>query len=185
MDCHWIMYWRSWSPDDEHCFTFRAPWGWHFFFSFLENVSPTIGWIAITLLTEDKFLSCPENLKVSRRHPDAQTTSAGSYWGSQTGFFSQTGGWAVWYNYNCSTLSLFVNGGHHLCLTLQRFCPEPPRDTEKECQTRQPNNVQSLQRLRANLIHPWRLAAGQLRDTLSDLCRGYKRVFPPSLHDDD
>ena len=72
-----------------------------------------------------------------------------------------------------SLVPLFVNGGHHLCLTLQRFCPEPPRDTEKECQTRQPNNVQSLQRLRANLIHPWHLAAGQLRDTLSDLCRGF------------
>ena len=79
-----------------------------------------------------------------------------------------------------SPVPLYVNKGHHLCLTLQRYCPDPPRDTEKECQTRQPNNVQSLQRLGAYLVHPWRLAAGQLHDALSDLCQGYGRVFPPS-----
>ena len=40
---------------------------------------------------------------------------------------------------------------------LLRYCSRPPLDTEELLQSRQPNSVQSLQHLRVNLVHPWRL----------------------------
>lgn len=51
------------------------------------------------------------------------------------------GGWAVWYSNNWRT-----------GLPFNRHC-HTPHKTEEACQTIEPNNVQSLQQLKANLIH--------------------------------
>lgn len=56
-------------------------------------------------------------------------------------------------------------------------CPRPPHDTAESCQPKQSHNVPSLRHHGSNLIHPWRLATGELFDCLSDLCQGYQRVF--------
>ncbi len=56
----------------------------------------------------------------------------------------------------CDT-PIFKYGNHHPGLPLDRHCPQLPRDTEEAHQSRQPNNVQSHQHLRANLIHIRRL----------------------------
>ena len=57
--------------------------------------------------------------------------------------------------------------------------------TEEVCQPRQPNNVQSLQHLRANVIHTWHLAAQQTpkssdsASTTEDVLVLVQELFPP------
>lgn len=43
-------------------------------------------------------------------------------------------------------------------LSLHRYCPHPQYDTEELFQPKQPNNFQSYQHFRANLVHTWNLA---------------------------
>ncbi|KAJ8395912.1 hypothetical protein AAFF_G00027950 [Aldrovandia affinis] len=45
-------------------------------------------------------------------------------------------------------------GDHHPGLPVQRHCPRCPRGAAESCQPRQPHNIQSLEGLRADLIHP-------------------------------
>uniref|UniRef100_UPI0037E971D4 flavin-containing monooxygenase 5-like n=1 Tax=Semicossyphus pulcher TaxID=241346 RepID=UPI0037E971D4 len=71
-------------------------------------------------------------------------------------------------------LCCFFYSKHSCCF---RYCPRPPCDTEV-CQSRKPNNVQSLQRLRVTLIHSWCPASEELPYYLCDLCQGRRSGFP-------
>ncbi|KAI3366308.1 hypothetical protein L3Q82_000424 [Scortum barcoo] len=72
---------------------------------------------------------------------------------------------------------------HHPSLPLQRYCPQPPCNVAEACQPRQPHNIQRLEVLRADLIHPRRLATKELTNYLSDFGLGDGRVHlrVPSL----
>ncbi|KAI3366681.1 hypothetical protein L3Q82_009355, partial [Scortum barcoo] len=84
-----------------------------------------------------------------------------------------------------NTLSgpLFKKRDHHPSLPLQRHCPQPPCNVAEVCQPRQPHNIQRLEVLRADLIHPRRLATEELANYLSDFGSGDGRVHlrVPSL----
>ncbi|MEQ2317134.1 hypothetical protein AMECASPLE_039664, partial [Ameca splendens] len=49
---------------------------------------------------------------------------------------------------------LLVKGEHHTGLPVQRHCPRLPCNVEERCQPRQPHNIQRLQVLMADFIHP-------------------------------
>ncbi|KAI3372713.1 hypothetical protein L3Q82_023181, partial [Scortum barcoo] len=61
--------------------------------------------------------------------------------------------------------------------------PKPPCNVAEACQPRQPHNIQRLEVLRADLIHPRRLATEELANYLSDFGSGDGRVHlrVPSL----
>ncbi|MED6274735.1 hypothetical protein CHARACLAT_019384 [Characodon lateralis] len=76
-----------------------------------------------------------------------------------------------------------MKGDQHPSLPVQRHCPRPPRNVEEACQSRQPNNIQRLEVLRADVIHPRSPATAELFNHLGDLSLGDERVQPrvPSL----
>ncbi|KAI3364750.1 hypothetical protein L3Q82_000962 [Scortum barcoo] len=84
-----------------------------------------------------------------------------------------------------NTLSgpLFKKRDHHPSLPHQRHCPQPPCNVAKACQPRQPHNIQRFEVLRADLIHPRRLATAGALNYLSDFGLGDGRVHlrDPSL----
>ncbi|KAI3368138.1 hypothetical protein L3Q82_007870 [Scortum barcoo] len=83
-----------------------------------------------------------------------------------------------------SPVPLFKKRDHHPSLPHQRHCPQPPCNVAKACQPRQPHNIQRFEVLRADLIHPRRLATMRsLRNYLSDFGLGDGRVHlrDPSL----
>ncbi|KAL7870853.1 hypothetical protein SRHO_G00083500 [Serrasalmus rhombeus] len=63
---------------------------------------------------------------------------------------------------------LFKKRHHHTSLPIQWHRPRCPRNVEKACQPRQPHNIQSLEELKTDLIHPWSLANKELFNYLSD-----------------
>ncbi|KAI3371831.1 hypothetical protein L3Q82_006713 [Scortum barcoo] len=71
-----------------------------------------------------------------------------------------------------SPVPLFKKRDHHPGLPLQRHCPQPPCNVAEACQPRQPHNIQRLEVLRADLIHPRRLATEELANYLSDFGLG-------------
>ncbi|KAI3363819.1 hypothetical protein L3Q82_001420 [Scortum barcoo] len=60
-----------------------------------------------------------------------------------------------------SPVPLFKKRDHHPSLPHQRHCPQPPCNVAKACQPRQPHNIQRFEVLRADLIHPRRLATAR------------------------
>ncbi|KAI3367782.1 hypothetical protein L3Q82_026215 [Scortum barcoo] len=84
-----------------------------------------------------------------------------------------------------SPVPLFKKRDHHPSLPHQRHCPQPPCNVAKACQPRQPHNIQRFEVLRADLIHPRRLATmrGAYVNYLSDFGLGDGRVHlrDPSL----
>ncbi|KAI3356940.1 hypothetical protein L3Q82_003579 [Scortum barcoo] len=79
-----------------------------------------------------------------------------------------------------SPVPLFKKRDHHPGLPLQRHCPQPPCNVAEACQPRQPHNIQRLEVLRADLIHPRRLATEELANYLSDFGLGDGRSPPQS-----
>ena len=69
-----------------------------------------------------------------------------------------------------------IVGTHPPGLPVQRHCPRLPCNVAETCQPRQPHNIQRLEVLRADPIHPPCLATEELPDYLSDF--GYFRGRP-------
>ncbi|KAI9999763.1 hypothetical protein NQD34_011606 [Periophthalmus magnuspinnatus] len=71
---------------------------------------------------------------------------------------------------------LLIQRDHHPGLPFHRYCPRPPRDVAETCQPRQTHNIQRLEVLRTDLIHPRSLATEELANHLSDFSQGDGRV---------
>ncbi|CAM4331811.1 unnamed protein product [Leuciscus chuanchicus] len=72
-------------------------------------------------------------------------------------------------------IPLLKKWDHHPGLPVQRYCPRPPRDVADACQPRQPHNIQRLEVLRVDLIHPRCLATEELLNYLCDFSLGEGR----------
>ncbi|XP_066509146.1 uncharacterized protein [Hoplias malabaricus] len=72
-------------------------------------------------------------------------------------------------------VSLLEKRNHHLCLPVQGHCHRCPSNAVESCQPGQPHNIQSLEELRVDLIHPWGPTAKEFSNYLSHLGPGDKQ----------
>ncbi|XP_078478589.1 LOW QUALITY PROTEIN: uncharacterized protein LOC144739520 [Lampetra planeri] len=69
----------------------------------------------------------------------------------------------------CEPPQRMLKRDHHPSLPIQRHCSRLPCDAAETCQPRQPYNIQGLEILRADLIHPRCFATEELLYCLGDL----------------